>query len=215
MKIIFGTTNSRKIEDIYDVINANNFIIEVLTLNDIGWDLGEIEENGSTLNENSLIKAKSIYDFCKIKNINLPILADDAGLFVESLNGEPGIYTARYADDEFKKNKSLPKHQCVIKLLKKLDKTDDRRAEYRVVITCMLPDGQYFQTMEKTGGSISREIFEPIIKPYFFTVFIPSEYTNTLNRLTGQERKITYRYKALEKTLIEMCNKCHTKKIKK
>ena len=94
MKTIFGTTNKRKISDLLNIINSNQLNVEVLTLSDIGWDLGDIDENGSTLEENSLIKAKAIYKFCQNNNINYHILTDDSGLFVEVLNGEPVIYTA-------------------------------------------------------------------------------------------------------------------------
>lgn len=94
MKTIFGTTNKRKISDLLNIINSNQLDIEVLTLSDIGWDLGDIDENGSTLEENSLIKAKAIYKFCQNNNINYHILTDDSRLFVEVLNGEPVIYTA-------------------------------------------------------------------------------------------------------------------------
>ena len=89
MIIIFGTTNERKMEDVRNIIKGLNLDIEVKGLSDISWDRGETPENGNTLEENSLIKALAIYDFCKEKNIKYPILTDDAGLFVESLNGEP------------------------------------------------------------------------------------------------------------------------------
>lgn len=55
MKTIFGTTNKRKISDLLNIINSNQLNVEVLTLSDIGWDLGDIDENGLTLEENSLI----------------------------------------------------------------------------------------------------------------------------------------------------------------
>ncbi len=66
MKIIFGTTNARKVEDLEFIIQKYNLDLEVLTLADIGWDRGEIEENGQTLEENSLIKARAIHDYCKV-----------------------------------------------------------------------------------------------------------------------------------------------------
>lgn len=86
MVIIFGTTNERKIEDLRNVVKGFNLDLDIRSLTDIGWDLGDILENGSTLEENSLIKATAIYNFCKDNNISYPILTDDAGLFVESLN---------------------------------------------------------------------------------------------------------------------------------
>ena len=89
MKLIFGTTNKRKVEDLQNTINKMNLDIEVLSMEDIGWDRGEIEENGTTIEENSLIKAQAILSFCKDHNINYPIMADDAGLFRLRLPGYP------------------------------------------------------------------------------------------------------------------------------
>ena len=60
MKLIFGTTNKRKVEDLQNIINEMNLDIEVISMEDIGWDRGEIEENGSTIEDNSLIKAQAI-----------------------------------------------------------------------------------------------------------------------------------------------------------
>lgn len=94
MKIIFGTTNKRKTEDLQNTINEMNLDIQVLSMEDIGWDRGEIDEPGSTIEENSLIKAKAILSFCQDHNIYYPILTDDSGLFIDALNGEPGgIYS--------------------------------------------------------------------------------------------------------------------------
>ena len=145
MKIIFGTTNDRKVEDLQKVVADLNLDVQILGLKDIGWNLGEIMENGKTIEENSLIKAYSIRDFCQNNNINLPIIADDAGLFCEGLNNEPGVYTARYADDEREIDSTLPKYQCVIKLLRNLEGITNRNAVYRCAITYMLPSGIYFQ----------------------------------------------------------------------
>ena len=59
MKLIFGTTNKRKVEDLQNIINEMNLDIQVVSMEDIGWDRGEIEENGSTIEDNSLIKAQA------------------------------------------------------------------------------------------------------------------------------------------------------------
>ena len=201
MKIIFGTTNKRKINDLKELICEKNLNIEVLTLNDIDWNLGEIEENGTSLEENSLLKAKTIYSFCKKNNLTFPILTDDAGLFVKSLNNEPGIYTARYADNELKENPKLPPYQCLIKLLNNLKPEMDRTAIYKCVVTCMYSDGTYFQCKENSNGKIAQNITEPIIKPYFYSLFILDDCNKTFNQLKKGELKDTYRHKALIKVL--------------
>ena len=66
MYLIFGTTNKSKVEDLQNIINEMNLDIQVVSMEDIGWDRGEIEENGSTIEDNSLIKAQAILSFVMI-----------------------------------------------------------------------------------------------------------------------------------------------------
>ncbi len=201
MQIIFGTTNHRKTEDLQNIINEMNLDLEVLSMKDIGWDRGEIEEIGSTIEENSLIKANAILSFCKDHNIKNPIITDDAGLFVNALNGEPGVYTARYADDELSLNPNFPKYQCVIKLLNKLNGEKNRNATYRCCVTVMLPNGEYHQEIGESKGSISEKIIGELKKPYFYSVFILKGTNVAFNSLEGKELNNTYRYNALRKSL--------------
>ena len=200
MKIIFGTTNKRKVEDLQNIINEMNLDIQVLSMEDIGWNRGEIDETGLTIEENSLIKAQSILSFCKEHN-DYPIITDDAGLFVDALNGEPGVYTARYADDELAINPELPKHQCVIKLLRKLNNEDNRKATYRCCVTTMMSNGEYLQEIGESKGSIAKEIIGELKKPYFYSVFILEGTNVVFNELKGNELNDTYRYNALRKSL--------------
>ena len=201
MKVIFATTNNRKLEDLQNVIKKQGLDIEVLSLNDIGWDLGEIDELGLTIESNSYIKAKAVYLFCKNNKINYPIITDDAGLFVEALNGQPGVYTARYADEEIAQNPELPKHYCVYKLLENMQYQSNKTAEYRAAVTIMFEDGTFKQFIEKTKGLIDDKINEPIKKPYFYSVFLDLKTGKPFNSLTVEELEGTYRYKALKKGL--------------
>ena len=204
MIIIFGTTNERKTEDLKNMIKKLNLDIEVKSLKDINWNLGEIEETGLSLEENSLIKASSIYKFCIDNDIHYPILTDDAGLFVESLNGEPGIYTGRYADKEISEDASLPKYECVNKLLRNLNGIDNRRAYYKCIVTCMYPNGEYFQDYGISEGEITKSIVEPLKKPYFYSIFRLINSDKTFNLLTEEELDGTYRYDALNKVLLKL-----------
>lgn len=201
MKLIFGTTNKRKVEDLQNIINEMTLDIQVISMEDIGWDRGEILENGSTIEENSLIKAQAILSFCKDHSIEYPIMTDDAGLFVDALNGEPGIYTARYAADELLLNPELPKHQCVIKLLRKLNGEQNRKAKYRCCVTSMMPNGEYHQEIGESVGTIATDIIGEIKKPYFYSVFILNGTDVAFNCLEGKELDDTYRYNALRKSL--------------
>ncbi len=201
MKLIFGTTNKRKVEDLQNIIGKMNLDIEVVSMEDIGWDRGEIEENGLTIEENSLIKAQAIFSFCSEHDIDYPIITDDAGLFVEALNGEPGIYTARYADDELELDSTLPKHQCVIKLLRNMNDKENRNAKYRCCVTTMMPNGEYYQEIGESSGTIAKEIIGELRKPYFYSVFILNGTTVAFNDLNGNDLEDTYRYKAIKKSL--------------
>ncbi len=202
MKIIFGTSNKRKTEDIVKVINENRFDLEVLTLEDIGWNLADIEEDGITLEENSLIKANAILNFCKNHSIHYPIITDDAGLFINALDGRPGIYTARYAEEERMKNPSLPSYECVNKVLRELEGIENRKAYYQCVVTCMKADGSFKQNIGRTEGEIAAEITEPIIRPYFYSIF---NYQGINFRNLNEEKlKETYRFQALKQALEEL-----------
>lgn len=204
MKIIFGTTNKRKTEDLQNIINELNLNIEVLSMTDIGWDRGEIIEDGNSIEENSLIKANALLSFCRDNNILYPIITDDAGLFCDSLNGEPGIYTARYVDDELALNSELPKYQCVIKLLRNLNDVKNRNASYRCCVTCMFNDGTYFQELGQSNGYIAKDIVGELKKPYFYSVFILDGYDKVFSSLSAYELEDTYRYSALKKTLVKI-----------
>ena len=201
MKLIFGTTNKRKIEDLQNIINKMRLDIEVISMEDIGWDRGEIEENGNSIEENSLIKAQAILSFCKEHNIHYPIMTDDAGLFVDALNGEPGIYTARYADDELSLDHSLPKYQCVIKLLRKMSGEENRKAKYRCCVTSMMPNGDFHQEIGESEGTIANEIIGELKKPYFYSVFILNGTNVAFNKLEVEKLDNTYRYNAIRKSL--------------
>lgn len=201
MKLIFGTTNKRKTEDLQSIINEMNLEIEVVSMEDIGWDRGEIDETGTTIEENSLIKAQAILSFCQDHDIHYPIMTDDAGLFVDALNGEPGIYTARYADDELELDPSLPKYQCVVKLLRNMNGEENRKAKYRCCVTCMMPNGDYYQEIGESEGTIANDIIGELKKPYFYSVFILNDTNVAFNDLKGEELDNTYRYNAIRKSL--------------
>lgn len=85
MKIIYGTGNLKKVEQVKDFFATQNVDLEILSLKDIGFN-EEIEENGKTVEENSMIKAKAVREYCVKNNINEIIVTDDTGLMVDALN---------------------------------------------------------------------------------------------------------------------------------
>lgn len=201
MEIVFGTTNARKKEDLQNVINSLNLDIKVLGLDDISWDRGEIPEEGTTLEENSWEKAKAVWDFCQDKGLNMPIITDDAGLFIDALGGKPGIMTSRYADYELSLDSTLPKYECINKVLREMEGQTNRDAYYKCVVTIMFADGSYYQEEGISNGSIAQKPTLPISKPYFYAIFILNGYNDTFSQIDGDELKATYRYIALKKAL--------------
>ena len=151
MKVIFGTTNQGKIDQVKGFMEYKKIDMEFISLKDIGFN-EDIIENGETIEENSLIKAKAIKEFCNKNNINEVIVTDDAGLFVDALDGEPGVHTARYAGDH------APQIECINKLLTELkDVPDEKRgATFACVLTAILRNGEVISCRGETRGKIVR-----------------------------------------------------------
>lgn len=120
MKIVFATNNQHKLQEIRDILGSE---FEIVSLKEIGCDV-DIPETGNTLEENAMQKAQYVYD-----NYNLSCFADDTGLEVEALNGEPGVHSARYAEGTDHDSEAN-----MAKLLRNLEGKDNRKARFRTVI---------------------------------------------------------------------------------
>ena len=131
MKIVISSRNQKKINELRKIfaesIPQNTPVL--LSLDDIGFE-GDIEEDGSTFEENAMIKAKTVHDFC-----GLATFADDSGICVNALNGEPGIYSARYAGEARDDEKNIDK------LLENLDGKADRSGYFVCVVAYVGADG--------------------------------------------------------------------------
>lgn len=140
MKLAIATNNQHKLQEIRAILGDS--FEELLSLKDLGIDV-EVEETGSTLEENALIKARAILALSGIAT-----LADDTGLMVDALRGAPGVYSARYAGEEHDdaKNRAL--------LLKKLDGVKDRSAHFATVIALCYPDGKTLTASGRVNGEI-------------------------------------------------------------
>lgn len=184
-KIVFATTNEGKVKEIKEILK--DFPIEVVSMKEMGIT-ADIEENGTTFEENSLIKARAL-----AKLTGLPALADDSGLEVDYLNGEPGIYSARYlgrdTDYDYKNNYIIDKLSGA--------KGEDRSARFVCVISLVLPDGREFVERGVVEGLIGYEQkgengfgYDPIF-------YLP-EYGKTSAELPPEKKnKISHRGKAL------------------
>ena len=120
MKIVFATNNQHKLQEIRDILGSE---FEIVSLKDIGCDV-DIPETGNTLEENAMQKAQYVYD-----HYNLSCFADDTGLEVEALNGEPGVHSARYVEGTDHDSEAN-----MAKLLRNLEGKDNRKARFRTVI---------------------------------------------------------------------------------
>ena len=123
MKIILATNNANKLREFSEILSPMG--MEVLSQKEAGADI-EADETGSTFEENAYIKAKAVYDLLK-----MPVVADDSGLEVDALNGEPGVYSARYAE---------PGHRCAKVLDKMKEVPDDRRTARFVCCICYIDE---------------------------------------------------------------------------
>lgn len=143
-KLILATTNKHKLTEFKAMLTD----YEIVSLADIGFNQ-EIEETGNTSGENAKIKALAVRKYCDEKGISDPVVADDSGLYVNSLGGEPGVHSARYADDH---NDEANRK----KLLKELDGKIDRTAYYECAI-CYASKEELRLFYGRTYGEITTE----------------------------------------------------------
>lgn len=195
LKFIYGTTNKEKIKQVKDYIEYKNIDCKILSLEDIKFN-EKIDENGKTFEENSLIKAKAIKEFCNKNNIYEDIITDDAGLCIDSLNGEPGIYSARYAGE------SATQIEKISKVLDNMNKAKDKKrtAEFICVLTLLEKNEKVKQVRGITNGTISSNI-GPLGKLTYGPIFIPKGKNKCLNELSEDELGETHRERALNEIL--------------
>ena len=145
MKVVLASKNKHKMEEISQI--TEKFGMELVLESDLGVDI-DVEETGSTFEENSFLKAEAV-----MKATGLPALADDSGIAVDALNGEPGIYSARYGFDE-----SLDDWGRLQLLLKNTEQVPDerRQAKFVCVITLVTPQQEIIQARGEVHGMLLR-----------------------------------------------------------
>ena len=187
MRIVFATNNTHKLSEIRQILGDS---VEVLSLADIGCHV-DIPETADTLEGNALQKAQYVVD-----HYHISCFADDTGLEVDALTGEPGIYSARYAGEGHDSEANMTK------LLNKLGENNNRNARFRTVIALLLVKGDEIEQHLFEGivnGTIIRERkgtagfgYDPI--------FQPDGYEATFAELGNDiKNKISHRAKAVEK----------------
>lgn len=155
-KLVIATANKHKLIEIQNIFKDS--AKEILPMPS---DIGEIIEDGNSFIENSLIKAKAVYNHTK-----LPSLADDSGICINALNGEPGIYSARYGGE------NLGYKEKMQMILDKLKNKNDRTAYFITSAVCVLDDNYYIALEGIVNGVIVESPkgfdgfgYDPIFKP--------------------------------------------------
>ena len=146
MKVVLASKNKHKLVEISQI--TEKFGFDLVLQSELGVDI-DVEETGTTFEENSFLKAEAV-----MKATGLPALADDSGIVVDALNGEPGIYSARYGFDE-----SLDDWGRLLLLLNNTEHVPDgqRQAQFVCVITMVTPEGQTIQARGEIHGELTRE----------------------------------------------------------
>ena len=145
MKVVLASKNPHKLVEISKI--TEKFGFELVLQSQLGVDI-DVEETGTTFEENSFLKAEAV-----MKATGLPALADDSGIAVDALNGEPGVYSARYGFDD-----SLDDRGRLELLLKNTEHVPDekRQAQFVCVITMVTPDGKSIQARGELHGMLAR-----------------------------------------------------------
>lgn len=184
-KIIFATGNKDKMVEVREILAGLDY--EILSMKEAGIDV-DVEENGTTFEENALIKARAIAKEC-----DAVVLADDSGLEIDYLNKEPGIYSARYlgydTSYDYKNTKILEKLEGV--------PDEERSARFVCAIAAVFPDGTEKVAYATIEGQIGYEIAGENGFGYDPIFFLP-EFGCTSAEITPEQKNaISHRGKAL------------------
>ena len=184
MKLVLASKNKKKLVEMNDILSQLG--IEVCSEAEAGVDV-EVEETGTTFEENSLLKARAVMEAS-----GLPAIADDSGLCVDALGGAPGVYSARYGGE------GLDDIQRYRLLLENMRGQMSRTARFVSVITCCFPNGDVISARGECPGTIA---FAPMGEGGFGydPVFFVPTLKKTFAQLTAEEKNaISHRGKALE-----------------
>lgn len=185
MKICFATNNPNKIEEVKAALGDS---FEIVSLKDIGC-LDELPETGDTLEHNAFQKARYVKE-----HFGVDCFADDTGLEVDALEGEPGVYSGRYAGEPRSDDRNIDL------LLKKLENSSIRTARFKTVIALLLGEDEY-----KFEGIAEGEILKERTGDSGFgydPVFLPKGYTKSFAELSMAEKnQISHRGKAVSQLI--------------
>jgi XTP/dITP diphosphohydrolase len=180
--VVIATGNPGKIKEFEAILGTEAF--DFKTLKDVGF-FADIDENGSTFAQNAEIKARALASFLATKNLNWPVLADDSGLEVAALHGEPGIFTARYAGAGASDKANYEK------LLENLAEKHDRRARF-VCWLCWMEPNKPDQPRHFEGHCSGRILLTPRGSHGFGydPVFEPEGHHRSFGEMSHEEKKL-------------------------
>lgn len=200
MNILYATHNKGKIEAMKRIIRMHNLEVDLCTPNEIGFN-EDIIEDGKTFEENSEIKARAIREFCEKNGIgNRIIIADDAGMCVDALDGAPGVLSARYAGENGTQEQILSK---LLKNMEEYPNPEDRKCKFVCVLTAILPDGEKIVTRGECKGILASEVKEYGGLTYT-PVFIPNGFNKPMLELNDEEMLKVHNHRDL--AMNEMIN---------
>ncbi len=189
MKLVFATNNQHKLEEARAILHDH---VEIISLAELGC-YDDIPETADTLQGNSLLKARYIYE-----HFGVDCFADDTGLEIRALNGEPGVYSARYAGEPADSARNRAK------VLEKMQGMTDRAARFCTVITLIIDGQEYFFEGEVQGTIATQESGEGGFG--YDSIFVPEGYTDTFAELSAEQKNsMSHRGRALTK-LYEFLN---------
>ena len=194
MELILASRNQKKIKEMETILATHFPGVRILSLDDVGFE-GDIEENGTTYEENALIKARTAVE---AGHHQYPAIADDSGLSVEALDGAPGVYSARYAGGH---GDDAANNALLLKNLSHLP-VSERTARFVCCIALVYPDGREMTVRGETEGLIIDEArgnggFG--YDPYFYY----QPFGKTFSELTAEEKNaISHRGKAIAKLAV-------------
>lgn len=202
--ILFATTNKGKIREIKEMTDGLDY--EIIGLNDIDFT-EEIEENGTTFEENATIKAKAIYSYvhdnAKLneKYGNIYVLADDSGLEIDYYDKAPGVYSHRWLGDR-------TYTQCMQDVIDDMKDVPDAKRTTRFVCSMALvcPDGTVKTVVKTVEGIINRKIVGENGFGYDPFFYVPEFGCTTAQMTPEQKNEISHRGKAL-RAILELLNK--------
>lgn len=186
MEFIIATNNKKKLREMGAILEKLG--VRALSLSEAGIE-SDAEETGTTFEENSRIKALAAMRVAK-----LPAIADDSGLEVDALGGEPGVYSARYGGDKCRDD--VERYEYLLENMKNVP-DGERQARFVSVITCVFPDGREISARGEIEGEILREPHGEGGFGYDPIFFVPDEGMTTAEMTQERKNEISHRAKSL------------------